>query len=110
MKLAMSISPMIDDGEINRRQELQIRHRGAARVRAREKFRRQLAAGTRKVFVFLLGAAIVVFVVAHRTEIHSLAANKITRVAAHIQVQAGASPLRQGALNYENEVNEIAAQ
>ena len=110
MKLAMAMNQMVGEEESHRRQEIQTRLELEAREKARERFRRQLAVGTRKTFVFLIGAIIVVFVVSHRMKISSIANQKINQVAAHVKAKAEASPLRKSALNYEKEVDEIISK
>jgi hypothetical protein len=69
---------------------------------------RGLVHGLRSIFVILLGATIIVFVTSHRMEINSAAAQKTSRVAAQVKLNAAASLIRQTALNHEKEVEAAA--
>jgi len=67
--------------------------------------RRRFFGEVRGIFVFLLLAAIFVFALNHYTEIKSLAATKLD---AAITKANHANRLRQGAINYQNQVDQIA--
>jgi hypothetical protein len=74
--------------------------------------RRKAAGGrffkkVRRIFIFLLGAAIVTFLLAHWNDLNSVAAQKVGRVMTQVEAKNKANDaLRQSALNHENEVNE----
>lgn len=103
--MAPDNSPSISEAEAQR--QAQIRDRLLRNYRAQEQSRLRQASdtGARKIFILLLGAAIVTFMVAHRNEINSVATKKIERIVTRIHSKNESSPLRQSALNYEKEVN-----
>jgi hypothetical protein len=109
--MATDMSPAISAAETQRRAQLREQSRRDFCAQARIRLRRKIFSGVRRTFVFLLGAAIMTFVVAHRNQIHALATQKICRVVAHVKSKANAAdPLRQSALNYEKEVEEVTGQ
>jgi len=71
---------------------------------------RKIFSGVRRIFIFLLGAAIITFIVWHQNEIHSVVAQKINRAVNQFHSQSESAPLRENALSYEKEVNEAAGK
>lgn len=106
VKMAKDNSPVISEAEAQRRAQLhdQLLRRHLAKERMR--LRQEADSGVRTIFILLLGAAIVMFLVAHRNEINSVATKKIERIVTQIHSKNESSSLRQGALNYEKEVND----
>jgi hypothetical protein len=66
--------------------------------------RRQFFGRVRRTFIFLFVAAILVFVLNHHTQIQSLAYAKLARV---VKKSPGSDKLRQSAINYEKQVDDI---
>ncbi|HTX20267.1 MAG TPA: hypothetical protein VMD27_00190 [Candidatus Aquilonibacter sp.] len=75
------------------------------RRKVRAEHRRQLFGRVRGIFIFLLVAAIVVFAFNHYTEIQTLASEKFD---AAVKKAAASDKLRQAAINYENQVDQVA--
>ena len=94
--------------ELQRRRQLLKQSRRERRARLWVDLRHELVNGTRVIFVFLLGATIVVFVFSHRAEINSAASQNISRVAVQVKKSGDSSLIRQTALNHEKEVDEAA--
>ena len=105
----MDMMPAISEAETQRRTQIRERLERDYRAQTRRRWRQIILTGMRRMFVFLLGTALVLFIVAHRRSIDSLAAQKVGGVVAQIQTKTDtADPLRQGALNHEKEVEEAA--
>lgn len=103
--------PVISEAETQRRAQLREQRARDGRTQTRSRWHRMITNGVRRTLVFLLGATVVTFVVAHRNQIDDLAAQKVSRAVAHIQSKADtADPLRQSALNYEKEVEEVVGK
>ena len=107
MKLAMAISPPFGEEEAQRHREIHEQREREYRAQSRAKLCRELFNQTRRGLVLLLGLTITMFIVLHWSEIQLLAAQKASQAAAHFKNKAETSPLRQSALNHENEVNQI---
>ena len=105
----MDMMPAISEAETQRRSQIREQRKLDDRAQTRSRWRRLLVSGMRRAFIFLLGTALVAFIVAHRQRIDSLAAQKVGGVVAQLRVKTDtADPLRQSALNYEKEVEEVA--
>ena len=97
--------------ETQRRAQIRARLDRDCRVKTRSRRRRVVFSGVRRVFIFLLGAAIVTFIVAHRNQIDYLATQKAGGMVAHLQTKANTvDPLRQNALNHEKVVEEAGGK
>jgi hypothetical protein len=107
VKLAITIKNATSEAEMQRRQGIRVRRERELHAQARASLRRQISTGLRGAFIFLVGATVVGVILAHRTEIQSLATQKFSQVASQIKTKEAASPLRQSALNYEKEVDSI---
>lgn len=94
--------------ELQRRRELDKKPQRESRAQFWTDLCREMFAGARSIFIFLLGITILVLVTSHRAEIDSAAEQKINGIAARIKRSEDASPIRQSALNHENEVAEAA--
>ena len=100
----MAMSAMIGEEETQRQQENRIRRQREELEQARAKFREQMAAGARKTFIFLFGAAVVLYFTVNGLRFQ----DATSRIGQRITTQANAhNALKQKALNYENEVNEV---
>ena len=110
VKLVMDTTPAISDVEMHRRAQVGARFNRAERTHSKELFRRKVYNGLRRMAVFLLGAVIVAFVLAHRAEIARMTAQKIKMVASHVQKKDESSELRKNALTHEQEVNEVVGK
>ncbi|HEY5042400.1 MAG TPA: hypothetical protein VIK53_10395 [Verrucomicrobiae bacterium] len=98
------MSSMIGEAEAHRRQELRQQRVREERAKLRGRIRRQFAAGARKTFVFLFGAAILVFAMSDHAELNGFA----KRCGQSLASRNSHNALEQAALNYEKEVNDIA--
>lgn len=104
----MDMRPLFDEAETQRQQQLRDQFVRDYRARWHAGLLRRFFGGVRRIFLFLLAAAIVTFIIWRLNEIDSVAAQKITSVASQVQSQHESDPLRQSALNYEKEVEEAA--
>jgi cell division septal protein FtsQ len=108
VKLAMANYTAGGEEEIKRR-ELLIRQREQQeRERARTLFRRRLAASTRKLSALCVGLVLVVLVLTYLTEIQSFFTQKADWVVNQVQIKAKASPFRELAVGYEEQVNNAS--
>jgi hypothetical protein len=60
--------------------------------------------GVRRIFIFLFVATLSVFALNHYTEIESVASAKLHQV---VRKSLASEKLRQSAVNYENQVDDI---
>jgi hypothetical protein len=109
VKLSMDNFPMI--GETDSQCRLRIRNHFVRNHRAQKRsgFWSRLFKGVRTMFVFMLLATLVTFVVVHQKDIQAAAEKEIHTVAAKVQNRAQDDPLRQKALDYENQVDAVVA-
>ena len=110
VKLAMAMTHPFGEEETRRQQQLRAQRVMQHRAQLRAELHRKISGQVRRVFGFLLSATIVLFIVSHLTKIDSTATKQVGRTVILIQTKAAASPLRQSALNYEKEVDEIASR
>jgi hypothetical protein len=108
VKLSLITSPSSGGGEVQRQRELRDQSRRTRRAQFWADARCALIDGVRAVFILLLGATIVVFIVSNQTEISSVVRQKISRVESRLKSPANPDPLRQSALNHEKEVEDAA--
>ena len=109
MRMAPNIGPRISQEESQRRSQIQDRCNRSHRAKKWTRLKTMFFKGGRGIFYFLLGAAIVTFIVAHRNEIDAVARQKVSRVVNHVQTNTQtADPFRQSALNYEKEVDKVS--
>jgi hypothetical protein len=106
--MAMDKAPLPSEAETRRCQQLRDRLAQEHRALAHTKLLDKIFSQVRVIFLFLLGAAIVTFIVAHQNQIDSLAAQKISHAVKRVQTKSASDPLRQSALNYEKEVDAAA--
>ncbi|MDR3456677.1 MAG: hypothetical protein P4N60_04480 [Verrucomicrobiae bacterium] len=104
VKLAMAMSPMIGEEETQRQREIRTRLEREEREQARARFRQQLAARARKTFVFLFGAAVVLYLVVNTGRFQDYGSQAGRRISAKVNSH---STLKQNALKYEEEVDTI---
>lgn len=107
MKPATVITVIIGNAETQRQQVIYTRRERELHAQSRINRLRRISTKLQKLLIFLAGAGIVWFVVAHRTEIHSLATQNISRMVVQMQTKNATSSFRQSGLNHEQEVNEI---
>jgi hypothetical protein len=105
--MTMDMAPAITEEENQRRREIYRQRRREDRAQWLANLRRQFFRGVRNIFVFLLGATVVVLVLSHLSEINSIATQKAGQLAAAVKSHADASKLKQGSLTFDKEVNEI---
>jgi hypothetical protein len=108
VKLSLVTGSSFGEGEAQRQRELHQQSKRARRAQLWADIRHTFIDGVRAVFILLLGATIVVFIVSNRTEISSVVTQKISRAAIQVKNHADSSPLRQDALNYEKQVDDAA--
>ena len=104
MRMAPDKSPIINEDEIKRRQMLLKRRLNEERINSRDQFYNKLATELRRFLLLALSAICVWLFVLHRARIEK----KISQVIAKIQADSKNSPLRQGALKHENDIDQIA--
>jgi hypothetical protein len=108
MKLEMAMSMKIGGPKVRIHQEVREERRRAQLAKMWKSIRHELAVGTRKTFVFLLGATVLVVLFAHESEIQHVANARVSRMTASIMRVSESSRLRQNTLNYDKEVEEVA--
>jgi hypothetical protein len=105
----MDMMPAMSEAETLRREQIRGQRERDCRAQTWSRWRRMVVCGVRRIFIFLLGAALVTFIVAHRNQINLLTANKVSIAVTHLQTKTDtADPLRQGALEHEKEVEDAA--
>jgi len=102
------MSPLFDEAETQRRKQIHDRLMREQRAQFWARLRHKLSSGVRSIFIFLLGAAFVVLALSHWNEINSVAAQKASRVVERVKSKQQSNPLRQSALDYEKEVEDVA--
>jgi len=101
--------PLIDEAETQRQAQIREQFVRSYRARTRSRLRGKIFAKVRWTFIFLLGAAVVTFIVVHRNNINSAATSKTRQQVAQLQAKADSvDPLRQSAVNYEKAMEEVA--
>ena len=68
--------PLIDEAETQRQAQIREQFVRSYRARTRSRLRGKIFAKVRWTFIFLLGAAVVTFIVVHRNNINSAATSK----------------------------------
>ena len=107
----MDMMPAISEAETQRRTKIREQIHRDCRTQTHKRWRQMILNVMRRTLIFLLGVAIVTAIVAHRNRIDSLATQKISGVVAQLQTKANtADPLRQSALDYEKQVEEVAGK
>jgi hypothetical protein len=105
--MAIDMSPLIGGDESQRQQQIHDKLERACRAQRRTRLLQRIFSSIRGFSIFLMAAVVVTLIVWHWNEINSVAAQKISHVVATVQIRDD-SPLRQGALNYEKEVEAAA--
>ncbi len=100
----MDIVPLMGDEDAKHREEIRSSFAPAHHAPAPTRWLPKLFRGVRKLFVFLLGAAIVTTVICHRNEI----ASKTDTLIQQVKNRSAADSLRKSALSYEQQVDEVA--
>jgi hypothetical protein len=107
--LHMAASPVISLAEEQRQRELvkqlEREKRKKARQKSWEEFRFQLGGGTRRTLARLLGLVILLYIVINHTELN----NAAYRYCQYLAAQNSKSAIRQSALKYEKEVENIVS-
>lgn len=106
----MDMNYMVGETDTKHRQEIRDQFARAHRAQKQSRFRHKFFSGLRRVFIFLLLAAIVTFAVWQWNEVNqmgSLATKKIGAVVNQLQTKSAADPLRQNALKYQQEVESV---
>lgn len=84
---------------------IQIDRQRRTRAKRREQFFGRVLCRVRKTFVFLFMATVAVAAFNHYTEIESLA---MTKLGPAIKKITASNSLRQNAINYENQVDDVS--
>ena len=109
--MAIDMMPLMDEAEPQRQAQIREQFVRSYRAQTRTRLRAKIFAKVRRTFIFLLGAAIVTFIVAYRNNINSAATQKTRQLVAHLQAKADSvDPLRQSAANYEKAIEEVASK
>jgi len=102
------MSPIFGQEEAQRRhkliEQLESEERAKALEMKREKFHQQLVTGTRRAFVRFLGFTILLFIICDHQELNNYA----KQCCQYLASLNSKSVIRQNALNYEKQVNDIA--
>jgi hypothetical protein len=109
VRMANDNGSVMSEAETRRRQELRQKYERELRAQKWDDIRRRFFRLVRGVFVFLLGAAIVILLVWHRRELDALAAAKLKQAASLVHA-SGSAPIQKDALDYEKEVNDAAGK
>jgi hypothetical protein len=83
---------------------VQVERQRKARVKRRHEFFGHVGLGVRRIFIFLLASTIGVAVFNHRVEIQGAA---LAKLHAELRKSYASNSLRQGAINYEKQIDEI---
>jgi len=105
VKLAMAMSPMIGEEETQRQQEIRTRYMREERSKSWTRFRQQLVASTRKTFVFLFGAAVVLYLVVNAGRFQDYSSQAGQKLSVTVNAH---NTLKQEALKYEEEVDKVS--
>lgn len=100
----MDTGPLLTESETQRRRQLSDSSVRESRARWWSGMGRSFFNFVRSLVFFLLGAAIVFLLIAHRKEI----AQKLNGVVSAVQKKNTADPIRKTALDYEHEVDDAA--
>jgi hypothetical protein len=95
---------MIGEEEAQRQQEERARREREERAKAKAQRREQLAAGTRKIFKFLLGATVVLYLVVNGGRFQAVSGWLGERFSAKVNAH---STLKQNALKHQDEVDLV---
>lgn len=96
--------------EARRQQEVRAQREREHRAQLRAELRQKTAGATRMFMNFLFFAAVAGLILANLPKIHSVAATTASRTVTRVQAKAEASPLRQGAEHYEQELDSIVSR
>jgi len=107
VKLAMDMSSMIGVEETQRQEEIHVRLEREERAKARGQFRKELAASMRNIMIFLVGAVVVLFCVLNSGRFQDFSGQVGQRLTAQASAHSAQGVLKQTALDYQNEVDEI---
>ena len=83
---------------------VQVERKRKGRAKRRHEFFGHVGLGVRRIFIFLLVSTISVAVFNHRVEIQSAG---LAKLHAELRKSYAANNLRQGAINYEKQIDEI---
>jgi hypothetical protein len=84
---------------------VRVERKRKVRAARRREFFGHVQSGVRRIFILLLVAAIMVFAFDQRAEIQSIA---LAKLHASLKKSHASNVLRQNAVNYEKQVDEIA--
>ena len=106
----MDINPLMSEAETQRQAQIRDQFVQDYRTQNLTQLRRKVCLGLRRTFVFLAGAMVVMLVISNRKNITSTAAQKIRLIIEHIQKTGDSTSIRNSALTYEKEVDEVAGK
>jgi hypothetical protein len=107
MKLEMAMNTHVGEAKVHLVQEHQEQRRHAELATAWKKFRQELAATTRMTFVFLFGAALVVYLFCHQAELQQFAQAGLGKISSPLTKVSAVRSLQQNTVSYEKEVDAI---
>ena len=110
MKMAMTTDLSFGEAETQRQRDVLTQRDRTFSTKSYRQLGRQLVTELRRSLLCLAGVGLVVLLFANRTKIVSISQQKMAGATTHVQDKAGKSPLRQQALDYEREVDAIAAR
>ena len=108
VKLSMDFSFFTNETEARRRAQLRDQFAWDTHGQSQESWVRRFLRGVGHLFVFLVIASVLAGAFIYRNEIQSVASRKITQVMNRVQVTRESDPLRQAAIDYENQVESVS--
>ena len=103
-------SPALSAAELQRQAERRAQHQRDYRQSQLTRWWQSLVVGLRRAFTFTMVAALVGLIVLHRNEIARFVAQKMKQVAQLSHKNTEATPILNGALTHEKEVDEAAGK
>ena len=108
MDLKMAFSPGVGDIKVRLREETRRTQCAREAAVAWKEFFNRLAAEVRVVFMFLLGATLLVFMYSHAATIQHTTGSKVRAIALKVSDSPRLAPIRETILNEEKQVDEAA--
>ena len=110
MEMVPDKSPSMSAAELQRQAQLRAQLQRDYRKLKLARLWQSIILVLRWAFTFSIGTALVVLIVINRNEITSFVAQKIKLITQHIHKNEAATPILNGALNHEKEVDEAAGK
>ena len=102
--------PALSAAELQRQAERRAQQQRNYRQSQLTRWRQSLVAGLRRAITFTLGAVLAGLIVLHRNEIGRFVAQQMKQIAQFSHNNNEVTPILNGALTHEKEVNEAAGK